>query len=85
MVGADGLTAFRRVAGDRRFAWTAGVLILAFSIPAHLYPGYVWDDYPIWYHVVYLLSIVPIAVIGGSAVRRLFPGAFPAGSYVASA
>jgi hypothetical protein len=57
------------VARDRRFAWVAGALILAFSIPPHLYPGYVWDDYPPWYHIVYLLSIVPIAVIGGRLVR----------------
>lgn len=64
------------VSGDRRFAWVAGVMILAFSIPAHLYPGYVWDDYPAWYHIGYLLSIVPIAVVAGASVRRLFPGAF---------
>jgi len=63
------------VSGDKRFAWLAGVLILAVSIPPHLYPGHVWDDYPGWYHIVYLLSIVPIAVIGGQAARRLFPSA----------
>ena len=57
------------VAGDKRFAWIAGAVILALSIPAHLYPGYVWDDYPAWYHIVYLVSIVPIAVIAGRSVR----------------
>jgi hypothetical protein len=63
-------------AGGMRFAWIAGVLILAVSIPPHLYPGYVWDDYPAWYHIVYMLSILPIAVIAGRGVRRLFPAAF---------
>ena len=63
------------VGRDKRFAWITGGLILALSIPAHLYPGYVWDDYPPWYHIVYLLSILPIAVIAGRAVRRLFPAA----------
>ncbi len=63
------------VAGDKRVAWIAGGLILALSIPSHLYPGYVWDDYPAWYHIVYLLSIVPIAVIAGRSVQRLYPAA----------
>lgn len=69
------------VAGDKRFAWIAGGLILAMSIPPHLYPGYVWDDYPAWYHIVYLLSILPCAVFAGRSVRRL-PVARLAGSAV---
>ena len=64
------------VAGDRRVAWIAGGLILALSLPPHLYPGYVWEDYPAWYHLVYLLSILPIAVYSGRLVRRVLPGAF---------
>jgi hypothetical protein len=64
------------VAGDGRLAWIAGGLILAVSIPPHLYPGYVWDDYPAWYHTVYLISILPIAGLAGRWVGRLFPGAF---------
>ena len=62
------------VAGDERVAWVAGGLILAVSIPPHLYPGYVWDDYPAWYHITYLLSILPLALLGGRAVRRILPG-----------
>ena len=61
------------VAGDKRLAWIAGGLILAVSIPPHLYPGTVWDDYPVWYHIVYLLSILPIALLGGSMAQRLAP------------
>jgi len=63
------------VAGDKRLAWIAGGLILALSIPPHLYPGHVWDDYPAWYHIVYLLSILPIAVSTGRMVLRQFPAA----------
>ena len=59
------------VAGDKRLAWIAGGLILVMSIPPHLYPGYVWDDYPAWYHIVYLLSILPCAVFAGRSVLRL--------------
>jgi hypothetical protein len=57
------------VARDNRFPWITGGVILALSIPGHVYPGYAWDDYPAWYHIVYLLSIVPIAVIAGRSVR----------------
>lgn len=68
------------VAGDKRAAWIAGGLILALSLPPHLYPGYLWDDYPAWYHIVYLLSILPIAFFTGRLVRRIFPAAFLSGS-----
>jgi hypothetical protein len=59
------------VARDTRIAWLAGGLILGVSIPPHLYPGHVWDDYPAWYHSVYLVSILPIAGLAGRwAARR---------------
>ena len=64
------------VAGDRRFAWVTGGLILAISIPPHALPGEVWDAYPVWYHLTYLASILPIAVVAGRATPRVAPGAF---------
>jgi hypothetical protein len=70
------------VARDGRFAWIAGGLILAVSIPPHLYPAYVWDDYPAWYHIVYLISILPIGVVAGRSVQRLYPPATLAESAV---
>ncbi len=60
------------VAADVRLAWVAGALILALSIPDHLVPGFVWDDYPVWYHLVYLASILPLALTGGAIWRRAF-------------
>jgi len=54
-----------RFAGDERLGWLAGAIILAISIPSHLYPGYVWDDYPAWYHLSYLCSILPISWAAG--------------------
>ena len=70
------------VAGGKRFPWITGGLILALSIPPHLYPGYVWEDYPVWYHIVYLLSILPIAVIAGASIQRLVRTAPPLESAV---
>ena len=71
---AGGACVATLVAGDGRAAWIVGGLLLLVSLPPHLY--YLWDDYPAWYHFVYLLSIVPIAAYSGRAVRRTFPGAF---------
>ena len=56
------------VAGDRRAAWALGSLFVLVSLPSHLY--YVWADYPAWYHAAYLLSLVPLAWIGGKLVPR---------------
>lgn len=52
---------------DRRAAWWLGGLFLCGSLPVHLYS--VWADYPLWYHVVYLGYLVPIAVLTGRGVR----------------
>jgi len=54
------------VAGDRRTAWVLGSLFVVVSLPSHLY--YVWADYPVWYHAAYLLSLVPLAWLGGRLV-----------------
>lgn len=48
------------VAGDSgRAAWWLGLLFIVISSPFHLY--YVWDDYPAWYHFVYLGYLAPVA------------------------
>jgi len=51
---------------DGRAAWSLGALFVLLSLPSHLY--YVWQDYPVWYHAVYLLSLVPIAGYSGRFV-----------------
>lgn len=57
-------------ARDVRLAWLAGAVIFLLSVPPHLYPGTVWDDYPVWYHLAYLASIFPIAVFAARVVSR---------------
>jgi len=65
------------VAGDRGLAaWCVGGLFLLVSLPVHL--DTVWDDYPAWYHFVYLLSLVPIAGFSGRLLRRAWPLPEPA-------
>ena len=60
------------VARDKgRSAWWLGALFLLLSLPFHLH--YVWDDYPVWYHAVYLLSLVPIAGYSGRFLAATLP------------
>ena len=47
-------------------AWWLGGIFLAISLPIHLY--LLWTDYPVWYHVVYLAYLVPIAGLTGRVV-----------------
>ncbi len=58
-----------RVANDRgRAAWWLGALFLAVSLPHHVFD--VWSEYPVWYHLLYLGYLVPIAGISGRVVTR---------------
>ena len=46
-------------------SWTAvvtGALLLLMFIPQHIS---LWDKFPIWYHLTFLASLVPLAVAGG--------------------
>jgi hypothetical protein len=53
-----GITA-KAIAKDHgKTSWLVGVII--FFMAAYLHFFRVWDDYPAWYHFVYLLPIVPI-------------------------
>jgi hypothetical protein len=48
-----------------REGWTAaatGALLLLIFIPQHIN---LWDKFPIWYHLTFLTSLVPLAVVGG--------------------
>ena len=62
------------VAGDKgRAAWWLGALFLVVSLPDHLYPGSAWNDYPVWYHLVYLFSLVRVTGLAARLFRNLIP------------
>jgi hypothetical protein len=44
-----------------------GVLLLIFFIPDHVQ---LWDKFPIWYHLWFLLSLVPLTYVGNAATKR---------------
>lgn len=54
---------------DGRAAWWLGAIFLIVSLPNHLF--YVWRDYQLWYHVLYLAYLVPITGLSGRALRSL--------------
>lgn len=39
-----------------------GVLLLALFIPQHVM---LWEKFPLWYHLTFLLSLVPLTYAGG--------------------
>ena len=39
-----------------------GVLLLLFFIPVHVN---LWNRFPVWYHLTFLLSLVPLTYAGG--------------------
>jgi hypothetical protein len=49
--------------GGPRAAWWLGILLVAFSTTVHLI--IVWTDYPLWYHLGYLLPLVPVTGLAG--------------------
>ena len=51
-----------------------GLLLLAAFIPQHIM---LWEKFPIWYHLTFLLSLVPLTYLGGRAVSRDAPSAAP--------
>ena len=51
-----------------RASLTTGLLLLGLFIPQHVM---LWARFPVWYHLTFLLSLVPLAYVGGKlAVRR---------------
>ena len=48
-----------------RSSWMAaatGALLLLIFVPEHIS---LWDKFPIWYHLTFLTSLVPLALVGG--------------------
>ena len=59
-----------RIATHRKAAPVAlGFALLAIFIPQHIF---LWDKFPLWYHLFFLASLVPLAILG-SRIRRTSP------------
>jgi hypothetical protein len=54
--------------------WTpliVGIAVLAMFLPLHIA---IWSRLPAWYHLTFLLTIVPAVLVGGLLVQRRNPG-----------
>jgi hypothetical protein len=60
---AAGVVAHKIAPASRAAPWVAGVVLLALFLPVHIK---LWDKFPIWYHLTFLLTLVPLVVLGAS-------------------
>lgn len=72
LVGALANLAFGAVAAwfaaaEKNAFWLALSAWMIFSVVDHIL---VWDQFPVWYHLLYLACIVPIALLGARLVRQ---------------
>jgi hypothetical protein len=44
-----------------------GIVLLAGFIPQHIS---LWEKFPVWYHLTFLLSLIPLTYVGGSTASR---------------
>ena len=45
----------------------AGVIVLALFLPVHIQ---LWNKFPVWYHLTFLVPLVPLVVLGGMLTRN---------------
>jgi hypothetical protein len=50
-----------------RPALATGVVLLAGFLPQHIM---IWAKFPVWYHLTFLLSLLPLTWLGGWVVQR---------------
>jgi hypothetical protein len=54
-----------RLARQSSAALFAGIVLVVVFIPIHIQ---LWDKFPIWYHLFFLVSLVPLSILGGRFV-----------------
>jgi hypothetical protein len=51
------------VAPSKKWApWAVGLIILAIFLPVHVK---LWDKFPVWYHLSFLVPLAPLVALGG--------------------
>jgi hypothetical protein len=56
----------QRIANDRRAVVIGGIVLLALFVPQHVM---LFDKFPLWYHALFLISLVPLTLAGGRIVE----------------
>jgi hypothetical protein len=50
-----------------RTATLTGIVLLVLFIPGHYR---IWDKFPVWYHLTFLVSLLPLTLLGAALNRR---------------
>jgi hypothetical protein len=50
-----------------RASWALGILLVVLFIPVH---AWLWQRFPVWYHLTFLLSLLPCALLGAALAAR---------------
>jgi hypothetical protein len=54
-----------------RVAWVLGAILLAVFIPEHVR---LWNTFPVWYHLTFLVTLLPLVVLGSWLTRARTSG-----------
>jgi hypothetical protein len=49
-----------------RTSWVFGAILLALFVPEHLR---LWQRFPVWYHLTFLVTLVPLVMLGTLMAR----------------
>ena len=57
------------IAPSKRWApWVVGLIVLAMFLPVHVK---LWHVFPVWYHLTFLVPLVPLVVLGAEMARNV--------------
>jgi len=58
----------RIIAPQSRYVpWTVGFVMLALALPDHIL---IWNKFPVWYHLTFLVTLAPLVWLGARLARR---------------
>ena len=64
---AAGAVAVTMARAKTTVPWVLGGIMLVAFIPEHIR---LWNRFPVWYHLVFLVTLVPLVALGGALTHR---------------
>ena len=55
------------ITAKRWAPWAVGLIVLAMFLPVHVK---LWHTFPLWYHLSFLVPLVPLVVLGAMLTRN---------------